>query len=336
MLREWLSEVQTQALERLRSPLLGAFTGAWLVANWKLLLILLFSSSSIENRIAVIEQNHLQPARLIYAPLLFALVYALLMPWINLGIERIQEIANLRRRKHRLSLDTEFLTASVGRAQAQAQLNRILASDQITQSQQEEIETLKKQLAEQTESAHARLTAREAELQKLQEQYREMSHSDRAAIKRQQQEMERVTQLLEQERKQALAEREAVAAELRARQTELNLRLEKASEEPSQPASADVEAALLSKKYRLFHNPTVGPERSKIIKFEPDGHISEGSNDFENSWNVRDGKLELVQSDGKVHSRFFYLQPSGIFVHTGDSDTRSARGQYIIPERSAM
>ena len=333
MLREWLTELRTQTVERLRSPLLGALTGAWVVANWKPILILVLSNTSIEGRIRAIEQDHIDPLRLIVLPLLFALAYALVMPWVNLGIERGQDVANLKRRKHRLSLDTEFLVASVGRAQAQAQLNRILASDQITQGQQEEIRALKQQLAEQTESAQSRLAAREAELEKLQARYRTMSDSDRSATEQQRREMERVMNLLERERKQAMAEREAVAAELRARQAELDARLDKVSGIPSTASSTEIELELPSKKYRLYHNPKVGPERSKVIRFEPDGSISEGRNKYEHTWRVHNGKLELIQEDGKVHSRFSFIRPSGIFLHTGDPDTKSAKGQYIIPER---
>lgn len=108
----------------------------------------------------------------------------------------------------------------------------------------------------------------------------------------------------------------------------------KAQAPTTQMADGAIRNIVQSKKFRLFHNPKFGPERSKPIKFEPGGQISDGQNKFESTWRVLNGKLELIQDDGKVHSRFSYLPDSDIFVHTGDADTKSARGQYIIPERS--
>lgn len=82
--------------------------------------------------------------------------------------------------------------------------------------------------------------------------------------------------------------------------------------------------------YRLHHNPEKG--RSKIMLFGPDGKILEGNNAKESSWRIKDGRLELVQADGKVHSRFAFHPGSNVFTHTNDSDTLSVRGQYMTPE----
>lgn len=126
--------------------------------------------------------------------------------------------------------------------------------------------------------------------------------------------------------------------EVRARlQAELDaLRIQRddlrAIKPPTHSSDDFIHRIVQSRKFRLFHNPKVGPERSKEIRFEPGGQISDGRNKFENTWRVFNGCLELVQADGEVHSRFAYLPESGIFIHTGDADTKSARGQYIIPE----
>ncbi len=59
-----------------------------------------------------------------------------------------------------------------------------------------------------------------------------------------------------------------------------------------------LEAALVSRPYRLFFNP---PSSSKRIRFEPNGRIVEGNNVNEHSWRVVKRMLELVQLDGSVH-----------------------------------
>lgn len=93
--------------------------------------------------------------------------------------------------------------------------------------------------------------------------------------------------------------------------------------------SKGLEELIQSRPWRLVFNP---PHRSKLITFLPDGQIGEGQNKNEYSWRLRDGHLELVQEDGRVHSRFVFHQRNSAFTHTNDADTLSIKGQYIIPE----
>lgn len=102
------------------------------------------------------------------------------------------------------------------------------------------------------------------------------------------------------------------------------------------PASqAEVMNAIMGVPYRLVFNPAKGKAGSKLMLFGPEGKIIEGSNSNESSWRVTDGKLELLQSDGLVHSRFNFDRPTKIFTHTNDNDTRSTRGQYLTPDHDA-
>lgn len=100
-------------------------------------------------------------------------------------------------------------------------------------------------------------------------------------------------------------------------------------------AASDIAAILRMSPYRLYFNPEKGRPASKIMMFGPSGAILEGKNDNENSWRVEGERLELVQSDGKVHSRFYFNPNANIFIHTNDEDTRSIKGQYLIPEPDA-
>jgi hypothetical protein len=88
-----------------------------------------------------------------------------------------------------------------------------------------------------------------------------------------------------------------------------------------------VEAALFSQPWRLIYNAP----RSKRIVFAPGGQIVEGNNQNEHSWRVVGDRLELLQLDGKVHSRFV-LENNGTFRHTNDKDTLSLRNQLIVPD----
>jgi len=78
-------------------------------------------------------------------------------------------------------------------------------------------------------------------------------------------------------------------------------------------------------------NPSA--KAAKRIVFGPNGVIVEGNNRNEHKWRLFRKKLELLQLDGKVHSRFEYDAESDQWKHTNESDTLSIRDQYIEPER---
>ena len=92
----------------------------------------------------------------------------------------------------------------------------------------------------------------------------------------------------------------------------------------------DWQEVLLSGSWLLVFNP---PNRSKPISFLQNGEIGLGRNNNENMWRISDGKLEILQNDGQVHSRFVYYPRNSSFLHTNDSDTLSIRGQYIVSTR---
>jgi hypothetical protein len=92
-----------------------------------------------------------------------------------------------------------------------------------------------------------------------------------------------------------------------------------------------LEEILLSRPYRLTFNTK--SKAAKRIVFGSDGVITEGNNRNEHRWRLFRKKLELLQLDGKVHSRFEYDAASDRWSHTNDPDTLSIRDQYIEPER---
>ncbi len=95
---------------------------------------------------------------------------------------------------------------------------------------------------------------------------------------------------------------------------------------------------LLSNRFRLFFNPKIrGLSKTKIMRFDKDGVILEGRNNNESSWRIRSGFLELLDSDSRVHSRFYYSPSDKGFYHTNDPDTgsirkHSIRDQYMLAE----
>lgn len=87
---------------------------------------------------------------------------------------------------------------------------------------------------------------------------------------------------------------------------------------------------LLGNRFKLIFNPATGA--SKTITFFENGQIGEGRNANESGWRIMDGRLEILQADGAVHSRFIYVGNNNSFHHTGESDLKSIKGQSIILE----
>jgi hypothetical protein len=91
-----------------------------------------------------------------------------------------------------------------------------------------------------------------------------------------------------------------------------------------------LEAVITDSIFRLYFQP---PDKSKLIKFEPGGGITDGRNQNEDTWRLNGDKLEILNSQKQVFSRFRYDRRSRTFMHTGDTDTLSEKNQFISHEK---
>ncbi|KQO20940.1 hypothetical protein ASF10_15275 [Flavobacterium sp. Leaf82] len=72
--------------ERLKTPISGAFLWSFIVYNWRPIFLLIFSDTSIENKIVVINYEYCS-FWAIFWPLVIATFYTLLIPKIMLLID---------------------------------------------------------------------------------------------------------------------------------------------------------------------------------------------------------------------------------------------------------
>lgn len=72
-------------VERIKSPIVGAFVFSWLFFNWKIILILLFSDSKVEDKIDVMSK-YITLESFLY-PAIFSVVYSLAIPVISVVVE---------------------------------------------------------------------------------------------------------------------------------------------------------------------------------------------------------------------------------------------------------
>ena len=94
-----------------------------------------------------------------------------------------------------------------------------------------------------------------------------------------------------------------------------------------------INTVVVGPTYRLHYNPKApGLSKAKIMRFGEGGKILEGQNKNELSWRIRYGYLELLNSEAKVFSRFYYEPEEKRFNHTNDPDTLSIKGQFMVLE----
>ena len=80
---EAISEASKSFMSRATNPVIGTFISSWLVINWKIVLLVFMSKSTVEEIILLIEKEHFHIEKILYYPLFSALAYLLVMPWIG-------------------------------------------------------------------------------------------------------------------------------------------------------------------------------------------------------------------------------------------------------------
>lgn len=80
--KELFSAMRATAVERVKSPILGAFAFSWIAFNWESILTLLFSKQIIEVKICAIKAISTLENTL-YAPFLMSLAITIILPWLS-------------------------------------------------------------------------------------------------------------------------------------------------------------------------------------------------------------------------------------------------------------
>lgn len=111
----------------------------------------------------------------------------------------------------------------------------------------------------------------------------------------------------------------------------------KKSRDDAAERETDLLGVLTNHSWELVFNPIAYAQSghqlgSKEIVFGPSGEIRIGRNINENSWRVSSGFLELLDSTGKIFSRFKYDPSVQRLFNTNDADLRSIRDQYMFPK----
>lgn len=104
-LTQLIKDLIDTSKERLKTPISGAFLWSFIVFNWRPMAVLLFSKTTIEGRIKLINNDYWNLSwwswLIVIVPFLMALVYTILIPMLTLRIEIILTKTKNARLKHR-------------------------------------------------------------------------------------------------------------------------------------------------------------------------------------------------------------------------------------------
>lgn len=77
--------VESVLKERMKSPLYGTFILSWLVCNWKIIIVLFFTSTKElgQHKMSYIDKNLLKSIDTIFYPVVGTLALLIIIPWGN-------------------------------------------------------------------------------------------------------------------------------------------------------------------------------------------------------------------------------------------------------------
>lgn len=105
--KEFFLSLFESARERLKNPVIGTFVFAWSAINWRIILILVSSERTIEEKIKFIEENYTDIQLNVYFPLLVTIFYLVVLPYVLALFDWLSQRAIVLRKliskNHRIS-----------------------------------------------------------------------------------------------------------------------------------------------------------------------------------------------------------------------------------------
>lgn len=110
-----LKSIVEASEDRVRSPWFGSIVIAWIFINWQVVALFLFSKTTVEEKIAVILENHFSVEMWFIYPLGVAFAFTVISPVISFGVFKInhwfkveQEIVKKRAELRTIEFESEI------------------------------------------------------------------------------------------------------------------------------------------------------------------------------------------------------------------------------------
>jgi hypothetical protein len=111
-LRDLISPVFEEYRQRVKNPIWGGFVLSWIFINWEILLIVLFSNETVENKIIEIKTNYISICSNVILPLVISIAYYIAIPYLISLTEKIRFTAYKVNENNRAQKAIERLKAT--------------------------------------------------------------------------------------------------------------------------------------------------------------------------------------------------------------------------------
>lgn len=86
-IKEFCSSIYQSSSERMKSPIIGTYVLSFIIVNWRAFLVLIFSNSTIENRIKLVDVTWYN-SKAIWLPGIITGIYIFIIPYAHLLIDK--------------------------------------------------------------------------------------------------------------------------------------------------------------------------------------------------------------------------------------------------------
>jgi hypothetical protein len=138
--------------ERIKNPFVGTFILSFIVFNWKAILIIVFSSYRIEDRVSYVSDNYSDMYYLLVMPLLISIFYTVGLPYLMLLIEKYTFYAFEKRSDHIYSVKKVDIEGKISVSDKEMELEDKRANYKEKSDLNNQIKTLKESIEEKDRS----------------------------------------------------------------------------------------------------------------------------------------------------------------------------------------
>jgi hypothetical protein len=147
-MRELLNTFLDTTKERIKNPFIGAFIFSFIAFNWKPVFIIIFASKSIQEKIELIETDYTGLLHNLWLPIIFAVFYVLILPYIMWFFDNISSKAVEGRKENIVDQQLFDLQSKQRLAEQESKLEDIRASYRETADLNQKIDILTNQVTE--------------------------------------------------------------------------------------------------------------------------------------------------------------------------------------------
>ncbi len=147
-MKDLIANLLETSKERLKNPFVGAFLISFVAINWRVFWIILFSDVKVEDRIIYVQDFYISAEYGLLYPLIVALVYVIVLPYITWGLDLLVEKSTVERKRMAITQQVGDIKGKQELAIEEAKLEDAKASFRDKADLNKRIELLQNQLNE--------------------------------------------------------------------------------------------------------------------------------------------------------------------------------------------